>query len=74
MSFVCQFDGREGSEKLTHGPIITLALGIGSGNPSIETGTWARYSSSSRDRFEGLDAYHDPAWLADLVVIVNGLI
>ena len=56
-------------EKLTHGAIMILAPGIGSSFPSIEAGTWASHSSSSLDKVEGRDEYHDPAWLASLVVI-----
>lgn len=29
---------------------------------------------SSRESFEGLDVYQEPAWLADLVVIAGGMI
>jgi hypothetical protein len=56
-------------ERLTHGAIITLAPDIGSCAPSMECGTRARYSSSSRESFDGLEVYQEPAWLADLVVM-----
>jgi hypothetical protein len=58
MSFlVLELVWREKLERLTHGAIITLAPGIGSWDPSTEEGTRARYSSSSRESFEGLEVY-----------------
>lgn len=71
---VLELGWQEKFERLTHGPIITLAPGIGSCDPSIEVGTRARYSSSSRDSFEGLEVYQEPAWLADLVVMVSEVV
>ena len=56
--------------KLTHGAMIILAPGIGSCFPSIEEGTWASHPSSSEERVEERDEYHEPAWLASLVVIL----
>jgi len=57
-------------EKLTHGAMMILAPGTGSWFPSMEVGTWASHWSSSEERVEGRDEYHDPAWLADLVVML----
>lgn len=66
-------DWRRGgrTEKLTHGAMMTLAPGTGSSFPSMEVGTWASHSSSSPERVEARDEYHEPAWLATLVVILQ---
>ena len=59
------------AEKLTHGAIMILAPGTGSSFPSMEDGTWASHWSSSLESVEARDEYHEPAWLATLVVILN---
>jgi hypothetical protein len=63
--------GEGGIEKLTHGAMMILAPGMGNSFPSIEAGTSASHSSNSLESVEGRDVYHEPAWLAALVVIVK---
>ena len=58
------------AEKLTHGAMMILAPGTGSSFPSMDAGTWASHSSSSLESVEALEEYHEPAWLATLVVIL----
>ena len=71
MSWRCQYVlDRWKTEKLTHGAMMILAPGTGSSVPSIEEGTWASQLSSSLESVEAREEYHEPAWLADLVVIV----
>lgn len=58
-------------QKLTHGAMITLAPGTGSSVPSIDAGTWASHSSNSPESVEAREEYHEPAWLATLVVMLS---
>jgi hypothetical protein len=58
------------TEKLTHGAMMILAPGTGSSLPSMVDGTCANHSSSSPESVEAREVYHEPAWLATLVVIV----
>jgi hypothetical protein len=58
-------------EKLTHGAMMILAPGTGSSFPSMEAGTCASHWSSSLESVEARDEYHEPAWLATLVVILK---
>jgi hypothetical protein len=37
----------------------------------MEEGTWASHWSSSLESVEARDEYHEPAWLATLVVILK---
>ena len=50
---------------------MILAPGTGSSFPSMEEGTWASHWSSSLESVEARDEYHEPAWLANLVVILK---
>lgn len=54
--------------------MMTLPPGIGRDLPSILSGTWASHSSSSADSREEFDVYHEPAWLAGLVVILSAVV
>jgi hypothetical protein len=51
--------------------MMILAPGTGNSFPSREEGTSASHLSSSLERVEARDEYHEPAWLATLVVIVK---
>ena len=48
---------------------MTLAPEIGSFLLSILSGTSASHSSSSVESSDGVEEYHEPAWLAALVVM-----
>lgn len=61
----------ERTERLTHGAMMILAPGTGSFFPSMEAGTCASHSSSSLESVEAREEYHEPAWLATLVVILR---
>ena len=58
-------------EKLTHGAMMILAPGMGNCFPSIEEGTCASQASSSLERVDAGEEYHEPAWLATRVVILG---
>ncbi len=61
----------EEARKLTHGAMIVRAPGIGNCFPSIEAGTCASHWSSSHESVDAREEYHEPAWLATLVVILR---
>jgi hypothetical protein len=50
--------------------MMTLTLGIGSLLLSRLSGTWVSHSSSSAESSDGVEEYHEPAWLAALVVML----
>jgi hypothetical protein len=62
---------REEGRYATHGAMITRAPGIGRGFPSMDEGTCDSHPSSSFERVEERAEYHDPAWLASLVVMLG---
>ena len=54
----------------THGAMITLAPGCGKvPTPSIGSSTWLSHPSSWYESVGSWSEYHDPAWLAALIVI-----
>lgn len=62
--------GEKGCEE-AYGAMITRAPGIGRGWPLMEGSTWDSQPSSSEERVDLLELYHEPAWLATRVVILG---